>query len=247
MHETPAGTASQANFEEQQRRLTVPNTIMERIDVLKGTNFKGKLFVLFEWITRMAYVNVLWIVFTVLGLVILGLFPATSAMFVLIRRWVRGEDDFSVFSLFWKTYKNDFWKANAFGWIMAGLGIILYLDYIFFSSSDTTLFFLLKSFTIMLLFVYGLILVMIFPVFAHYKLTLIHLFRNTIFIAMLHPLKSLTAISGITFIGFVMFLLPTLFPFFGGSLSALFLTWVAQMMFRKIDERQEEGLKMDDK
>ncbi|MGP4078777.1 YesL family protein [Pseudalkalibacillus sp. R45] len=210
---------------------------------MKGTGFKGKLFVLFEWITRIAYVNVLWIGFSLLGVMLFGLFPATSAMFTVIRRWVRGEDDFSVFRLFWSTYKSDFGKSNAFGWIMAGLGIVLYLDYLFFSSSGSTLFFLLKSFTIMLLFVYVLILALIFPVFVHYKLTLFHLFRNTIFIAMLHPFKSLVAILGVLFISFIMFLIPTLIPFFGGSVVALYVTWIAQKMLLKIDEKQQEGLK----
>lgn len=212
---------------------------------MKGTGMKGKLFILFEWITRLAYVNLLWIGLSLLGGLVLGIFPATSAMFALVRRWVRGDDDFSVFPLFWRTFKSDFWKANKIGWIVASLGIVLYLDYLFFSSSGSTFFFLLKSFTIMLIFVYVLIVVMIFPVFVHYKLTIFHLFRNTIFISMLHPFKSLIAIIGSGIICLIMFLMPTLIPFFGGSLIALLLTWITQSMFLKIDQRQQEVLKND--
>ncbi|WP_349408491.1 YesL family protein [Pseudalkalibacillus sp. SCS-8] len=205
--------------------------------------FKGKLFVLFDWITRLAYVNVLWIGCSLLGLLIAGFFPATSAMYALIRRWVRGNADFSVHRLFWQTFKEDFKRANAFGWVLTLIGIVLYVDYLYFTSSSSTIFFLLKSFTIMLLFVYVLMAVMIFPVFVHYKLTLVQLFRNTIFIAMLHPFKSFAAILGVGAISLVMYLMPTLIPFFGGSLIALYVTWISQPMFRKIDERQQDAVK----
>ncbi|MGM7702761.1 YesL family protein [Pseudalkalibacillus sp. Hm43] len=208
---------------------------------MKTSGIKGKLFILFEWITRLAYVNLLWLGFTLLGVFFFGIFPATSAMFSLVRRWVRKDDDFSVLPLFWETYKADFKRTNGFGWIMLVLGVILYLDYMYFASSNSTLFFLLKSFTIMLVFVYALILMMIFPVFAHYKISILHLFRNAVFISMLHPLKSVIALLGSGAIGLIMVLLPTLIPFFGGSLIALYLTWITQHMFLKIDRRMQES------
>jgi uncharacterized membrane protein YesL len=205
---------------------------------MKTSGAMGKLFVLFEWITRLAYVNVLWIGFSLIGILIVGFFPATSAMFAMTRNWITGEKDLPVFQTFWKRYKTDFWKANGIGWLMFAIGVILYLDYLYFTTSGSTLFFLLKSFSIMLAFVFILISVMLFPVFVHYNLTVLHLFRNALFISMLHPLKSVLLIFGIATIGYIFLLVPSLIPFFSGSVIALYVTWLTQSMFSKIDQRQ---------
>jgi uncharacterized membrane protein YesL len=207
---------------------------------MKTSGVSGKLFVIFEWITRLAYINVLWIGFSFLGILVFGLFPATFAMFAATRDWIKEDSDTPVFSAFWKRYKGDFWKANGIGWLMTGLGIVLYLDYLYFSSSATTLLFLLKSFTMMLVFVYVLIFTMLFPVFVHYKVSIKNLFKNALFIPMLHPVKSIVMILGAATIGYTILIFPSLIPFFGGSLTTLYITWIAQTMFLKIDEKVKQ-------
>lgn len=57
------------------------------------------------WITRFAYLNLLWIAFSLVGLGVVGFFPATAAMFAVVRKWVHGEKDIPVFQVFGKTIK----------------------------------------------------------------------------------------------------------------------------------------------
>lgn len=71
-----------------------------------------KLYLLTVWISRLALVNLLWILFTFLGLVVFGLGPSTTAMAVVINRWINGEENFSMLSLFKKIYFNYFIKTN---------------------------------------------------------------------------------------------------------------------------------------
>jgi hypothetical protein len=62
-------------------------------------------------ILRLVYINFLWILFSLLGLLIAGFFPSTVAMFTVVRIWVLGETDAAIFNMFWKTLNISFLKA----------------------------------------------------------------------------------------------------------------------------------------
>lgn len=74
--------------------------------------FVGVLYRTSEWIMRLVYLNLLWIAFSLLGIVLFGFFPATAAMFSVVRKWIMGETDVRVFKEFWQTYRKEFWKSN---------------------------------------------------------------------------------------------------------------------------------------
>ena len=46
----------------------------------------NKLNLFGEWVIRLVYLNILWIGVSLLGLGILGIFPATSALFPVLRK-----------------------------------------------------------------------------------------------------------------------------------------------------------------
>ncbi|WP_421102885.1 DUF624 domain-containing protein [Sporosarcina psychrophila] len=50
----------------------------------------GFTYNVFEWITRLAYIYLLWILFSLAGGMISGFFPATIAMFAISREWLKG-------------------------------------------------------------------------------------------------------------------------------------------------------------
>lgn len=64
-----------------------------------------------EWIVRAMLVNALWLAFTLLGGVVLGLAPATVAAHALARRYVRGIDGRPV-RTFMDVYRAQLWRAN---------------------------------------------------------------------------------------------------------------------------------------
>lgn len=59
------------------------------------------------WVMRLAYLNVLWILFSLAGLVVFGLMPATAAMFTVAREWAKGNTDAPVFSVFFGRLKRN--------------------------------------------------------------------------------------------------------------------------------------------
>src|SRR5699024_9005025 len=108
--------------------------------------FRG-LYKLCEWIMRLAYVNILWIVFTAAGLIIFGFFPATGSMFTVIRKWIRKEYDIPVFRLFWSTYRSEFVRLNGIGFIFFVIGIVLYIDFRYFFT-QSGMFFLVLTYVV---------------------------------------------------------------------------------------------------
>ncbi|MBO1911160.1 DUF624 domain-containing protein, partial [Microvirga sp. 3-52] len=50
---------------------------------------------------ELIYINILWILFTILGLGIFGIFPATVSMFTIVRKIIVKEEKFKIFNTFW--------------------------------------------------------------------------------------------------------------------------------------------------
>src|SRR4051812_16513904 len=85
-----------------------------------------------RWITHFAYLNILWILFTLAGAVVLGIVPSTVAMFAVARKTAMGEEDIPVFKTFWRTYRTEFIRANGLGLLLTAIGLIWYFDLHFF-------------------------------------------------------------------------------------------------------------------
>lgn len=71
---------------------------------------------------KIAYLNLLWFAFSLLGLFLFGIGPATYAMTKYYDRWFRLKEEPPVFQTFWQYYQERFKQAVAISWIQ---GIIL--------------------------------------------------------------------------------------------------------------------------
>lgn len=89
------------------------------------TGMTGKLYQACQWISRLAYLNLLWLIFISVGLVIFGVAPSTVAMFTIIRKWIQGEREMPIFSTFIEIFKREFWTSNR---LKGGMGPLLKLE-----------------------------------------------------------------------------------------------------------------------
>ena len=132
-------------------------------------------------IINLAYINILWILFSIVGLGVFGLFPATTAMFAITRKLIIGENNFKIFPAFWKYFKQDFLKANGFGIFILITIYLLYFDFKFVAQSNNfqflipILLFILISFIVTLIF--------LFPVYSHFKLRFFQYIKQSFLIA----------------------------------------------------------------
>lgn len=192
-----------------------------------------------RWIARMALVNLLWVGFSLLGLGVLGFFPATTAMFGVVRKWVSGESEFSVFREFWDLFKVDFIRVNILGYILFGIGLILYVDLKYVQAQPGIFFTILNVLILILLFVFLIALLYIFPVYVHFKLNVKQYIKWSIVIALVHPVITVVIAIGATIAYYVTFIaVPGLMIFFGGSTIAFVVMWGASQTFSKFEFRK---------
>ncbi|MFB8735503.1 YesL family protein [Bacillus sp. SL00103] len=119
-----------------------------------------------EWVMRLAYTNLLWSLFTMLELGIFGLMPATTALFSVMRKWIQGHEQISVFRLFGRCTVRSLY-ALAIGVTLLVIGTIIYVDLAFIYPTSWFLYVLRFA-----IYIFGFLFVVslfyIFPPLAHY-------------------------------------------------------------------------------
>lgn len=206
----------------------------------KMTRIAMKFYHLSEWIVRLAYVNFLWIAFTIIGLGVLGLMPATISMFVVIRKWRLGEEDTAIFSTFWNTYKKEFLKSNLYGLIFFSIGYVLSIEYQVLRNVEE-ISYLIASYGVLGLFLLLVVTVIyFFPVFVHFDLQKLQYFKWSFVIGIIHPLLTAVLFVGIgLLVYFTYVIIPALLFFFGGSVVAYIIMWGVSLTFSSYETTEE--------
>lgn len=194
---------------------------------------KNTVYQITEWITRFAYLNLLWVVFTLAGAVLLGLFPATTAMFSVCRKWMRGQTDVPVFRTFWDYYRKDFVKSNVMGLLVWLLGALIAADVFYLLALDAAhlTWISIPLFAFMLLVL--LFLFYLFPTFVHFDIKATQVLKNAFLIMLIHPLHSLLILLCLVPLFLIMQAFPALAFIFGASTYAFITMWISLNAFNK--------------
>lgn len=144
-----------------------------------------------EWLFRLTLLNLLWIGFTVLGLGFLGLFPATSAVFAVIRQYRLGRKKIHLGKLFIHYYKKDFLQTNLIGYLFVLMVSVSWIDYRYLLSRQdywiVSLSMLFLIATLVIIFA-GLL---VFAFYVHYDLPIIKTVTNPFRFMITHLRRSI--------------------------------------------------------
>jgi uncharacterized membrane protein YesL len=188
-----------------------------------------------EKVMLIAYTNILWILFSLLGFVFVGIMPATIAMFAVIRKLILEEEQVPIFSLFWNKYKEEFVKANLYGYLLLIAGTIFFLDVLLFQSLDGWPFMLLSIISAGLLLLFLIVILYFIPLFVHYDLTFFQYIKTAFLLSISHPIQTIIMISSSAVILFILLLLPGSLFFFSGSLSCFIVMKTALKVFAHVE------------
>ncbi|WP_175990156.1 YesL family protein [Bacillus sp. Marseille-Q1617] len=186
---------------------------------------------------KLAYLNLLWILFTFIGLLILGFFPATTAMFTVVRKWLLREETVSVFPEFWRTYKKEFLKSNGYGLIFMVVGYILYYDFTFIGLNSGKLTFLVPVLVLILVW-YIITLLFLFPVYVHFDLPFFKTMKQTLLIALTSPLEVVQIAAACGLLYGIVTVLPGMIPLFTGSVLSFAVMWIGLRAFEKVERKK---------
>lgn len=200
---------------------------------------RGGFYNVLEWIMWLVYLNILWIMFTIMGLGLFGFFPATVSMFTIIRQLLLKEET-SIIKTFFQTYKREFFKANGVGLILFILAYILYMDLLFLDTIQNIFFYFFQIALIIVSILYLITLIYIFPVYVHFQLKFFQYFKHAFLIGVFSPLMNLAIIAGFVILYFIYKWVPGLIPIFGLSLVSLLITRCVMLAFNRFEKRQQK-------
>lgn len=201
---------------------------------MESSGWMGKLYSFCQWITRLAYINLLWLLFMGLGLVVLGAAPSTATMFSIIRKWVQGESNFPIFSTFWEIYKKEFRKANVLGFLLLLISIVLYMDWRLISSVQGFLYPILTGCLIGVAFLFVVVMLYIFPVFVHYEYRTLQYLKTAFLIGISYPLHTMAMILAVVCAFLISIFFNSVGILFVGSGLGFALMYLSDLVFGKI-------------
>ncbi|MGP4041409.1 YesL family protein [Gracilibacillus sp. D59] len=140
--------------------------------------------------------NAIWIICCV---PILTIFPATTALFGVVRKWHSEGTDAGSIRLFFSLFRENFKRSFIIGVLWTIAGVILFVDWSILQQVEFTgkiVVFALLIFSIML-FIF--MTIYIFFVLVHYELSILQTLKNALFLSLgyfIHTLLLLVTIVG---------------------------------------------------
>ena len=228
--------------------------------VNNSSGFMGGLYMIAEWGMKFSLTNLLWILFNfpiVLTLMIflmmqqiqggllliillffmlpLLFFPATTAMFAIVRDWIiNDEDGHQLFKSYWRYYIENYKRSVANGFVLTSVWLIMLGDIYYFIDKYmivAVLFMVLA----LILFVFT---VNLFSVTVHYHMTFFKAMKSAFFTTIGSPVLFLAvAISCGTIVYMSLHVVRYLIPFLTFSFLAFLSFSAFYRNYLKINEK----------
>ncbi|MEK4297805.1 DUF624 domain-containing protein [Oceanobacillus sp. FSL W8-0428] len=189
-----------------------------------------------NWLSKMIYLQILWLMFTILGLGLFGVIPATVSVTTVISKWFQEGYDAPIFQVFLHTYKKQFLRSNGLGIVLLGIGVFLYMDLNISKQVIQSAF--IHSLLLLIVLLYIVVLLYFFPVFSRYKLKYFQYFKQSFFVAFARPFETIAMLLCILLLYYLFIYLPVLTFFFGASLTIFPITWFAHRAFIQLEEKK---------
>jgi len=201
----------------------------------------SSIIVVCEWIWRGIFVNLCWIAFIVLGLGIFGFFPATVALFTIVRKWLRKDTDFPIWKTFKQVYLKEWKRSNQIGLVFYSIGLFLYLD---IRLTETFMSGVLASFLSIIFSIMLLILLLVvsyfFAVYVHYELSNKEYIKQSFLITLTSLPSTIGIGAGFFVIGSLINQMPGLIPFISAVAPAFWMMKVCLSRFAFLESRVQQ-------
>lgn len=178
-------------------------------------------------ITKLVFINLLWILFTLLGLGVFGLFPATASVNALVRKLIKNEELSNVFSHFWRYYRTSFKSANLVGITFLIIAFILYIDIRILFGTDLMLGKILLALLMMLSYILVATVLNFLPIYAKYQMKTIDYLKLSLVTAMTNPLTTLLMVFWLVIVGIICIGFTVVIPLLSIVLVSIGINWIS--------------------
>jgi uncharacterized membrane protein YesL len=193
----------------------------------------GGLYRITEWITRIAASNILWalcstpfLFFGLMKILMLGtssggvneqltlnwamgilapftVFPASAALFTVVRKWVMGNTDVGTFRTFFQGYKENYLKSMLGGVIYTLMFVIMYVDVTVYMTQMPN-FRIVGILMLVLMIILSVSMFNFFSIVVHYQMSFKQVMTNSILLTIARPIRvfsTLIAAGVLAYIG----------------------------------------------
>lgn len=183
---------------------------------------------------NLIYLNLLWIAFTLLGGIVFGIFPATAALFAVVRKMILEDEDASVFPEFIAHFKASFKTSNLIGYAGSFIGLFLLIDFrIIQSMSHESVQVLLFNLILIIGIFYLIAMLYIFPVYVHFDLKWKEYFRYACILTIARPFQTIMLAAFVAAVVYLYILVPALVFILGVSFMSFIIMKIASLSFPK--------------
>ncbi|MDN3017462.1 YesL family protein [Paenibacillus sp. BSR1-1] len=209
---------------------------------MESNRMIGKINHFAEKVMRIAQFQLLWIVFSICGGVVLGMMPATIGLFTVMRKWLQGnEDNQSYVRIYWATFRKEFWKANIIGFILTIIGFMIYMNFTLIRFTHGIAYWFLLIFVFMMTILFVILLFYIFPVYVHFENKFNKYFSISILIGISSPFHTMLMIIGFSLVYLLLLWVPGFIPFLSIGLFSLISMYIAMKAFTSMEGKKEHA------
>ncbi|TCN22678.1 YesL family protein [Mesobacillus foraminis] len=192
---------------------------------------RSNFYIVLELISNFFLLNLLWLI---MCLPVITIFPSTAAMFGVVREWVLKKDS-SVFTSFFRCFKENFKQSFFLGILLSMVIGLLYANFTLISQLSATGKTLLISILFLTVILATFSSVYLFPVMVHYQLNWIGILKNS-FLLSISYLPFTLLLLGIFMLMIAAFLWQPVTFFLLFSVGAYFIFFICNKAFLKIEQ-----------
>lgn len=229
----------------------------------------GGLYRLTEWISRIAFSNILWalcsVPFLFMGLmkmIMLGsgaggpneqitlnwalgilapftVFPATAALFTVVRKWVMGNTDIGTFRTFFQGYKENYFKSMLGGAIYTVLFVVMYVDVTVYMTQMAN-FRIVGILMLVLMIILFVSMFNFFSIVVHYQMTFKEVVTNSVLLTIARPIRVFSTLIGAALLVYIGMRYPVLYAICIPTLISMFAFFNFYATYNKLQLQVEK-------
>ncbi|WP_310832640.1 YesL family protein [Paenibacillus pedocola] len=229
----------------------------------------GGLYRITEWISRIAFSNILWAVcsvpflfMAVMKMIMLGsgaggpneqitlnwtlgilapftVFPATAALFTVVRKWVMGNTDVSTFRTFFQGYKENYFKSMLGGLIYTVLFVVMYVDVTVYMTQMAN-FKIVGILMLVLMIILFVSMFNFFSIVVHYQMTFKEVVTNSVLLTIARPIRVFSTLIGAAVLVYIGLRYPVLYAICIPTLIAMFAFFNFYATYNKLQLQVEK-------
>lgn len=181
--------------------------------------------------------NLLWVL---VSIPLITVFPATTAMFGVIRKRQLKKDSTGILIDFFSMFKENFKQSFVISLLWSISGAFLYLDYLFINPQKSIVLLLLYVILVIGLVLFSSMSIYLFPIMVHFELRWQLVIRNSFFFSLMNPVLTLLLLI-IVALGIVSIYMFPASVFVVGAPIAYMVYYLCQLAFNQAMTNNEES------